>query len=157
MIPKLKDYENVIGKKEIEDIRESAEPLQGRHVVHVNATASGGGVAEILNTLAFLMNDAGITTGWRTLLGSHSFFKVTKGIHNALQGKKWNMSEFRKKIYLEYSKRNSMINHIEKHDIVVIHDPQPLGMIKDYEKKATWLWRCKSCAFYFLLSKNTRE
>lgn len=144
MIPKLNNYSRIVGKDAIERIRKSAEPLEGKHVVHINSTAVGGGVAEILNTLVFLMDDVGIDTGWRVLLGSHSFFKVTKGIHNSLQGQKWKMTETRKNIYLEYCKRNSIITHIVKHDIIVIHDPQPLGMIKDYEKKAIWLWRCHS-------------
>ena len=143
MIPKLEHYNKIIGKGAIEKIRASAEPLQNKHIVHINATSMGGGVAEILNTLVFLMNDVGIDTGWRTLLGSHSFFKITKGIHNALQGDaKWRMTKERKEIFLEYCKRNSMINHIENHDIVIIHDPQPLGMIANYSKKTTWLWRC---------------
>ena len=143
MIPKLEHYNKIIGKDAIEKIRASAEPLQNKHIVHINATSIGGGVAEILNTLVFLMNDVGIDTGWRTLLGSHSFFKITKGIHNALQGDHtWRMTKERKEIFLEYCKRNSMINHIENHDIVIIHDPQPLGMIANYSKKTTWLWRC---------------
>lgn len=143
MIPKLEHYNKIIGKDIIEKIRASAEPLQNKHVVHINSTLTGGGVAEILNTLVFLMNDLGIDTGWRTILGSHSFFKVTKGIHNSLQGDaNWRMTKERKKIYLEYCKRNSIINHIEDHDIVIIHDPQPLGMITHYAKKAIWLWRC---------------
>ncbi len=142
MIPKLSDYSRVVGKESIEKIKKDAEHLKGKHVVHISSTALGGGVAEILNTLIFLMNDAGIDTGWRVLLGSHSFFKITKGIHNALQGKKWKMTGSRKDIYLEYCKRNSIINHIKDHDIVIIHDPQPLGMIQGYEKKTTWLWRC---------------
>ena len=87
-IPKLKSYKDIVGAKVIKKIKKTAEPLQDKHVVHVNATAVGGGVAEILNTLVFLMNDAGITTGWRLLLGSQSFFKTTKDLHNALQGQK---------------------------------------------------------------------
>lgn len=142
MIPKLNDYKRIVGSKTIENIRKSAEPLNGKHVVHINSTSMGGGVAEILNTLVFLMNDVGINTGWRILLGSHSFFKITKGIHNALQGKKWEMDENRKSIYIDYCKRNSIINHINDHDIVIIHDPQPLGMVQEYKKKTTWLWRC---------------
>lgn len=142
MIPKLNNYKDVVGKGVVKKIRKSAESLKGKHVVHISATPIGGGVAEILNTLVFLMNDVGIVTGWRTLLGSHSFFKITKGIHNSLQGKRWKMTDRRKRTYLEYCKRNSMINHIADHNFVVIHDPQPLGMIKGYEKKATWLWRC---------------
>ena len=143
MIPKLSHYEKVAGTRVTEHIRESAEQLKGKHIVHINATSSGGGVAEILNTLVFLMNDIGIDAGWRTVIGSHSFFKVTKGFHNSLQGNmKWNVSEERKNIYLEYCKRNSMINHVEKHDVVVVHAPQPLAMIADYNKKNTWIWRC---------------
>jgi len=142
MIPKLNNYIKIVGKRAIENIKESAEPLKGKHIVHINSSSMGGGVAEILNTLVFLMNDLKIDTGWRTIIGSHSFFKITKGVHNSLQGGRWKMTDSRKSIYLEYCKRNSMINHISNHDIVVVHDPQPLGMIKDYEKKTTWLWRC---------------
>ena len=143
MIPKINSYKKIIGESAIEKIRSKAESLQDKRVVHINATSIGGGVAEILNTLVFLLNDIGIDTEWRTLLGSHSFFKITKGIHNALQGDIfWRLSESRKKIYLEYAERNARINHLRGHDIVVIHDPQPLGMIAYYKKKAKWLWRC---------------
>jgi len=142
MIPKLSDYRKIVGKQTIDRIRESSEHLQDKHIVHINATTMGGGVAEILNTLVFLMNDIGIKTGWRTILGSHSFFKITKGIHNSLQGEKWNLSRDRKRLYNEYSKRNSMINNIEDHDVVIVHDPQPMGIIKEKEKKTNWFWRC---------------
>lgn len=142
MIPKLNDYGRIVGKEKIKEIRKKAEHLKGKHVVNISSTSAGGGVAEILNTLVFLMNDAGIDAGWRILLGSHSFFKITKGIHNALQGKEWRMTTSRKETYLEYCRRNSIINHIKDHDIVIIHDPQPLGMVQEYEKKTKWLWRC---------------
>ena len=142
MIPKINNYKKIVGKRIIEKIKASAELLQDKHIVHINATSQGGGVAEILNTMVFLMNDLGIDTGWRVLLGSQSFFKITKGMHNSLQGKKWKMDIHRKKIYLDWCERNSIINHIEDHDIVVVHDPQPLGMIENYEKKTNWVWRC---------------
>ncbi len=142
MIPKIEHYRRIVGSKVIKDLKESAEPLQDKHVVHVNSTAEGGGVAEMLNTLVFLMNDVGIETGWRILRGSHSFFKITKGFHNSLQGKPMSITRSRKEIYEEFCKRNSIITHIKNHDIVVIHDPQPLGMISEYQKKTTWLWRC---------------
>lgn len=142
MIPKLDNYKKIVGNKVVKQIRESAVPLHGRHIVHINATSMGGGVAEILNSLVFLMNDVGIDTGWRVVLGSHSFFNVTKKMHNFLQGKKGNMTSNHKKIYLEYCKRNSMINHINEHDVVIAHDPQPLGMIANYNKRNKWIWRC---------------
>ena len=142
MIPKVEDYRPIVGAKVIDKLKKSSEHLQGKHVVHVNSTSTGGGVAEILNTLVFLMNDLGIRTGWRVIFGSHSFFKITKGFHNSLQGDDWHITGHRKRLYNRCCKRNSIITHIKDHDIVVIHDPQPLGMIRDYELKTTWLWRC---------------
>ncbi|HZX44886.1 MAG TPA: glycosyltransferase [Candidatus Nanoarchaeia archaeon] len=142
MIPALNNYIGIAGKKAVDRIRQKAEYLAGKRVVHISSTSAGGGVAEILNTLVFLMCDLGIDTEWRILLGSHSFFKITKGIHNALQGKNWEMTPSRRRVYLEFCKRNSMINHINDNDIVIIHDPQPIGMIEEYRKKTTWLWRC---------------
>ncbi|MBN1792745.1 glycosyltransferase [Candidatus Woesearchaeota archaeon] len=142
MIPRLRNYTDIVGRQAISRIKASSENLVGKHVVHVNATSSGGGVAEILNTLVFLMDDLEIDAGWRVILGSHSFFKVTKGFHNSLQGKPGKLTTNRKSIYLEYCERNAMINHLGKHDIVVIHDPQPLGMINYYSKHGKWLWRC---------------
>lgn len=142
MIPKLEHYEKIVGKEDIRRIRKSAEPLQDKHVVHMSSTAVGGGVAEILNNLVFLMNDAGIKTGWRLLIGSQSFFNVTKKLHNGLQGKKEKISQSQKRVYLDYCERNSIINHIRDHDIVILHDPQTLGMVRQYHEKKTWFWRC---------------
>lgn len=141
MIPKLNQYKR-FGKDSIERLKEKSEPLHGKKIVNVNATAVGGGVAEILNTLVFLMNDCGIEAGWRVILGSHSFFNITKQVHNSLQGKEWTFTENRKKIYFEYCERNSIINHLDPHDCIIIHDPQPLGMIRHYKKKSPWIWRC---------------
>ena len=142
MIPKLQHYKGVAGHEAIKTIKKEAETLQDLRIVHMNSTSMGGGVAEILNTLVLLMNDSGLRAGWRVMLGSQSFFKITKGIHNALQGQKIPMSHSRKEVYKEYMKRNAMINHIKDHDIVVIHDPQPCGMVGEYSKKTKWFWRC---------------
>ena len=68
------------------EIRELAEPLQGKRVLHVNATAFGGGVAEILYTLVPLMKDVGLEAEWRVMTAPPAFFNVTKGFHNGLQG-----------------------------------------------------------------------
>ncbi len=55
----LSDYAHICGRELIAEIRELAEPLQGRRVLHVSATAFGGGVSEILYTLVPLMRDVG--------------------------------------------------------------------------------------------------
>ena len=65
----LSDYTHLVGKPLIEEIRELGEELQGLKVLHLSATAFGGGVAEILYTLVPLMRDVGIDSEWQLMLG----------------------------------------------------------------------------------------
>jgi trehalose synthase len=142
MIPKIKHYTKIVDKKIIQKLYESSSKLEGKLVTHINSTSSGGGVAEILNTLVFLMNDLGMKVSWNLIKGSHTFFKITKFFHNSLQGQRMKITNSRKNIYLEYCERNAIMNHIENNDIIIIHDPQPIGMVKHYTKKQLWFWRC---------------
>jgi trehalose synthase len=87
------------------------------------------------------MNSVGIKTGWRTIQGSPDFFSITKKMHNALQGGSINLSKLKKEIYESVVYENSVRNHLE-HDVVIIHDPQPLPIIQHYRKKGPWIWRC---------------
>ena len=81
----LDDYLPLVGEKIIGEIYQKAHRLINKHIVHINSTAYGGGVAEILNNLIVLQNDIGIDSGWRVLSGTNDFFTVTKKFHNALQ------------------------------------------------------------------------
>lgn len=137
----LEDYEPYVGRDAICRIREKAKRLSHLHVAHVNSTYYGGGVAELLSSLTLLMNQAGIKTGWRVLQGSPDFFGITKKFHNALQGGECHLTDRKKKIYENIIYENAIRNHLD-HDMVVIHDPQPLYMIKEYQKKGPWIWRC---------------
>jgi trehalose synthase len=125
----LKNYQNIVGEELIQKIYEEASPLANMHVEHVNSTFYGGGVAEILNSLTLLMNDVGITTGWRLLKGHQDFFNITKKFHNSLQGSNIRLSENKKRIYLETNEINSILMHISFADCIIIHDPQPLPLI----------------------------
>lgn len=138
----LKQYRGIVGEKALRAIYEDSSELLTKHIVHVNSTHYGGGVAEILTNLVFLMNDLGISTGWRVLKGSPEFFTVTKKFHNALQGDKINLSAAKKRVYLDFNEGNSSITHIQHHDCVIIHDMQPLPFIKYYKKRQPWIWRC---------------
>ena len=142
MLSKLEDYEKIVGRGFAQQVLKSAKPLRDDHVVHINSTYYGGGVAEILNSLVMLLNDAGITTGWRLLKGNQEFFNVTKQVHNALQGEDVKFSSREKAIYLDANKANSVFTHLDHHDLVIVHDPQPLPMIRFSEKKCPWIWRC---------------
>lgn len=140
-IVQIEDYEQFVGAETIKRIREKSKPLQGLHVVNVNSTYYGGGVSQLLSSLTLLMNDIGIKTGWRAIHGPPDFFSVTKKMHNALQGGKINITERKIKLYEEVIYENSIRNHLD-HDIVIIHDPQPLPMINHYRKGGPWIWRC---------------
>ncbi|MFH1064432.1 MAG: glycosyltransferase [Candidatus Woesearchaeota archaeon] len=143
MIPSLKNYEKIVGKDAIEQLKSSSERLVGCHISHVNATSQGGGVAEILNTLVILMNRLKIDTSWRVFKGSNHFFNITKKIHNGMQGdESVKMTAFRKRVYLEETERNCIMNHFKTEDFVIIHDPQPAAMIMHHEKRQPWVWRC---------------
>ena len=76
------------------------------------------------------MNELGIYAGWRILHGNPDFFTITKKFHNALQGSSINLTKIKKKLYLKVNQEFSVFTHINSHDAVVIHDPQPLPLIK---------------------------
>ncbi len=143
----FREYEKVAGKEQISQLRKSAEPLKGKHVVCINSTSHGGGVAEMLNSSVLLYNLLGVNFGWRTLHGSPDFFNVTKQIHNSLQGEKINLTRRKKQLYYETSRRFSLFTHID-HDLVIVHDPQPLPLIDFYAKKQPWI-----CRFHMDLSR----
>ena len=135
------DYEPLIGAKTVERILRKAEALGDLHIANINSTYYGGGVAELLSSLTLLMNSAGIRTGWRVIQGRPDFFSVTKKIHNALQGDEINLTELKMQIYEEVAFENAVRNHLD-HDLVIVHDPQPLPLIRHYRKKAPWVWQC---------------
>ncbi len=137
----LEDYKQIVGDEVIWTIRQKARKLYGKHIVHINSTYQGGGVAEMLGTLVPLMNDIGIDAGWRILHGTTDFFNITKKFHNALQGDRINLSEMKKRLYLQANESFSTYTHIE-HDCVIIHDPQPLPLVRYYRRRQPWIWRC---------------
>lgn len=143
----LSDFESAVEPGTIERIRELAAPLQGKRVLHVNATAYGGGVAELLATHVPLLRDVGLEADWQVIHGSDEFFLVTKHIHNALQGADIEWTSAMEHTYLERVLDNALQLEGEW-DYVVIHDPQPAAML-DYARNqgvahdsTKWIWRC---------------
>jgi trehalose synthase len=140
-LTRLEDYAELVGAQTIERILGKAKQLSDFHVTHINSTYYGGGVAQLLGSLTLLMNLAGIITEWRVIQGRPDFFSITKKIHNALQGARINLTELKMQIYEEVAFENALRNHLD-HDLVIVHDPQPLPIINCYRKKAPWIWRC---------------
>ena len=150
-IVQVEDYQKFVGAETIERIREKARLLQDLHVVNVNSTYYGGGVSQLLSSSTLLMNSLGIKTGWRAIHGPPDFFSVTKKIHNALQGGKINLTDRKMQLYEQVVYENAIRTHLD-HDVVIIHDPQPLSMINHYRKDCPWIWRC-----HIDLSRPNRE
>jgi trehalose synthase len=140
-IKHVEDYRRFIGEETVQRIREKAKKVQNLHIVNVNSTYYGGGVSQLLSSLTLLMNSLDIRTGWRVIHGPPDFFSITKKIHNALQGGHINLTSRKKRLYETVVYENAIRNHLD-HDLVIIHDPQPLPMINHYRKKSPWVWRC---------------
>ncbi len=137
----VEDYEKLVGAQTVERIKKKAEPLRSLHLVNVNSTYYGGGVAELLSSMTLLMNGLGIKTGWRVIQGAPDFFSITKKMHNALQGGTIHMTKRKTEVYDRIIQENAIRNHLD-HDLVIVHDPQPLPLIKFFRKRGPWIWRC---------------
>jgi len=145
----INDYADTVGEERIEELRELARHLRGAKVLHLNATAAGGGVAEILKTLVPLMSDLDLPAEWQVLKGADEFYQVTKIMHHGLQGMPVRFKAEMKDIWLKYNRLNSEVLNINgSYDFVVVHDPQPAGILRllrrgnGHYKRGVWLWRC---------------
>jgi len=140
---RLADYRPIVGEASLAEIHALAKPLQGARVAHVNATAFGGGVAEMLQTLVPLMRDAGLDAEWQVIEGQDEFFNVTKACHNGLQGMDIPFTEEMKAVWQRYNEMNAR-KFGGEYDFVVIHDPQPAGLLYYHGREGGrhWAWRC---------------
>ena len=138
----LADYTHIVGRDLVEEIRTLAEGLQGKRVLHLSATAFGGGVAEILYTLVPLMKDAGLDAEWQVIYGREEFFNATKLMHNALQGNPQDLSPSEWEVWRRYNEMNAR-EMPRGWDYVIVHDPQPAAVRSLVpEKSEHWIWRC---------------
>jgi trehalose synthase len=138
----LADYASIVGRETTERILELAAPLKGKRVLHVSATAFGGGVSEILYTIVPLMRDVGIDAHWHVIFGKDEFFEATKLLHNSLQGARETLSDEQWAIFDEINETNA--DELEgQWDAVIVHDPQPIGLRRGAAAKGgKWIWRC---------------
>jgi trehalose synthase len=138
----LADYTHLAGRGLVAAIRDLAEQLHGKRVLHVSATAFGGGVSEILYTLVPLMRDVGLDAHWQVILGREEFFNVTKLMHNSLQGGPEPISDAQWEVFEAYNAMNAQDLEGEW-DLVVVHDPQPAALRSNaIDRARRWAWRC---------------
>ena len=140
--PHLDDYKNIIGQGQLDGLRFLARDLKGKSIKMVNSTAVGGGVAEMLNRLVPLLSELEVPTRWDVITGGNDFFEVTKAFHNALHGSSYDLTKAAQEIFLMYNEQNRERLQFSE-EMVVIHDPQPVGLIRSRDKTpASWVWRC---------------
>ncbi|MCQ9207917.1 MAG: glycosyltransferase [Omnitrophica bacterium] len=140
---KLSDYEPIVGKNVIEELKQLASRLSAKVVRNVNSTAVGGGVAEILSRMTPLLNELGLRAHWDVIKAEGEFFSVTKKLHNMLHGKKAELTQSEIDLFLETGEKN-LKNMDLRGEIIFVHDPQPIILVKKKSqlKKSNWIWRC---------------
>jgi trehalose synthase len=140
-ITQIEDYEHIVGRAAVDRLLVKAQRLRGLRVLNVSSTFYGGGVAEMLSSSTLLGRALGLRVDWRLIQGSPEFFGVTKKLHNGLQGQEINLSQRKKDIYEQMAFENALRMDID-HDLVIVHDPQPLPLIGHYRRTTPWVWRC---------------
>ena len=123
-------------------IRSMGASLGALRVVHINATADGGGVAEILRSLVPLLQDVGVDARWYVLPPDDGFFSVTKQVHNWLQGAPGEIGPSDKRTYSAYLQRLAAQMADLDADVWVVHDPQPLALRSLVPLEGAAIWRC---------------
>ena len=142
----------VIGPARIAALYDAAartrERLDGRRVININSTATGGGVAELLTTLLGYARGVGIGADWLVIHGDPDFFAVTKRIHNWLHGSPGDGGEIgadERRAYERVTDANAegVLAAVRRDDVVVVHDPQPAGLVpRLVDHGARVVWRC---------------
>ncbi len=137
----IDEYRPIVGDSVLDELYLLSGHLRGRHVQHINSTAVGGGVAEILTRMVPLLNQLGVATRWDVIRGDEKFFATTKKFHNGLHGIPVDISEAEFNAFLEVDRENAASMTFD--DIVFVHDPQPIALVEERHRHGTrWLWRC---------------
>jgi trehalose synthase len=135
-------FRKVVGDGPMRQLEALARMLRGHRIVMVNSTATGGGVAEILHRLVRLLNELGVPTTWEVMPGDMRFYGITKTIHNTLHGWPGELSDDDHEYFHEVN-RNAAQRLALDGDLVLIHDPQPAGLVLHRRQPGQrWLWRC---------------
>ena len=138
----LQPYVGLVDDWMLGELESLGSSLKGARIAHINATSSGGGVAEILNSILPLYQGLGLDASWLVLQGEDEFFDVTKRIHNCLQGAKDGLTPDDWKIHGDWNRHNAALMTSE-YDVIIVHDPQPAALREFAQHKAgKWIWRC---------------
>ena len=138
----LDAYRDIVPEHILEELHVHARAVKGARILHINATAYGGGVSELLRSSVPLLLDLGLTVDWQVITGRQDFFRATKALHNGLQGAPQTLSEAEQTAYLDCAQENAQALDGD-YDFIVVHDPQPAALpMLQGRGDARWVWRC---------------
>jgi trehalose synthase len=138
----VEHYRVLVGDEVMDEVMSLARELKSARICHINSTAYGGGVAELLSRYLPLLKGVGVAAEWRLIHGEPEFFTVTKAFHNALQGGHYDLRELEQNKYLQVNEQSAKLLDVA-YDVIVVHDPQPAA-IRHFagQRNAKWIWRC---------------
>jgi trehalose synthase len=129
-------------------IERARTKLEGKVIWHINSTARGGGVAEILRSYLAYVRGAGVDARWTVLNGNPEFFEVTKRLHNNLHGDPGDGGELGESERRTYQSTlaeatDELADLMRPGDVVFLHDPQTAGIVEPArELDVSVIWRC---------------
>jgi trehalose synthase len=130
------DFERLLDPRQAETFRRdldlAADALKSHTFWHVNSTATGGGVAEMLQSVLCYLEGGGVPTRWAVIDGDDEFFVLTKRIHHFLHGSEGDggsLGDAEHSAYLATLDRQwpELTQLVQPGDVVVLHDPQTVG------------------------------
>ena len=141
---RLDRYKRFVGEDLLSEIYHIAESLAGLHILHVNTTAQGGGVAELLHALIPPMEELGIRHTWKVVPLDDASNQFTAHVVDLLQGiEHGDISEEDKRVFLDKLRVTPVLRRAEENqaDIYFIHDFQlaPLAKIFPWMRPAIWM------------------
>ena len=135
-------YEDIIGEKNVEELKQLAGLLENRRWAHINSTFEGGGVAEMLKSVVPIAKGLGIDCQWFCIEGNENFYSITKRFHNIIQGLDQEFTiEDLLETYVNTNKKNFENTRIIA-DMSIVHDPQPCASIVHGNYEGKMIWRC---------------
>ena len=143
--------EPVIGDARYRRLAKAADQvrrqLRGRAIWNVNSTATGGGVAEMLQVLVGYVTDLDVPIGWLVVTGDAEFFTMTKRLHNQIHGDTAGgpLGAAEAQHYTRMLAANTveLLDRIRPGDVALLHDPQTAGLARPLAQAgARVVWRC---------------
>jgi trehalose synthase len=137
----LADYREIAPKGTVDFIGRLAERVKGRRFVSVSATRYGAGVPEILHRMGPMLAELGVDASWEVITGNPLFYRTTRALSHALQGTEQVITEEMLDAYRAVSRENARRLPLDA-DMLLVHDPEPAGLVEHRPAGGRWVWRC---------------